>query len=59
MQNIINAVEKYRNLILEAERFIWAHPETGFKENVTSGYMAEKFRAANDEIVIFTAVCPF
>lgn len=44
MQNIINAVEKYRDLILEAERYIWAHPETGFKETLTCGYMEEKFR---------------
>ena len=45
MKEIIgNAVEKYRELILEAECFIWKHPETGFRETVTSGYMEEKFR---------------
>ena len=45
MKDIIHcAVEKYRDLILEAERFIWKHPETGFRETVTSGYMEEKFR---------------
>jgi metal-dependent amidase/aminoacylase/carboxypeptidase family protein len=32
MQNIKNAVEKHRNLILEAERYIWQNPETGYKE---------------------------
>lgn len=43
MQDIIKAVDKNRRLILDAEKFIWAHPETGYKENVTSKYMAEKF----------------
>ena len=43
MQHIIGAVEKHRALILEAERFIWAHPETGYRERVTSDYMAEAF----------------
>ena len=44
MRNIINnAVDKYRDLILEAERHIWANPETGYKEYKTSAYMAEQF----------------
>ncbi len=59
MQNIINAVEKYRDLILEAERFIWAHPETGFKETVTSGYMAEKFRELGYELTMAEGITGF
>ena len=43
MNNISAAVEKYRNLILEAERYIWKNPETGYKEFKTSKYMEEKF----------------
>ena len=43
MQTLINAVEKYRNLIFEAERHIWKHPETGYREVKTSAYMEEKF----------------
>ena len=43
MKNIIDATDKYRKLILEAERYIWAHPETGYKEFETSKYLAEKF----------------
>ncbi len=43
MQNISNAVEKYRDMILEAERYIWKNPETGYKEFKTSKYMAEQF----------------
>ena len=45
MQKIIQAVERYRQTILEAERFIWAHPETGYRERVTSDYMAQAFEA--------------
>ena len=44
MQKIIDAVELHRDLILEAERFIWEHPETGYKEFVTSEYLEKKFR---------------
>ena len=43
MQNIINAVDKHRRLILDAERWIWAHPETGYKEFETSKYMEDAF----------------
>ena len=43
MQNIISAVEKHRELIFAAERRIWSHPETGYKEFKTSAYMAEQF----------------
>ena len=43
MQSIVRAVEKYRDLILSAERYIWANPETGYKEFKTTAYMAEQF----------------
>ena len=43
MKNIAKAVEKHRQLILDAERYMWAHPETGYKEFKTSAYMAEQF----------------
>ena len=39
MQSIISLPEKYDQLILDTERFIWEHPETGYKEYVTSKYM--------------------
>ena len=51
IQKIINAVEKHRELILEAERYIWKNPETGYKEFKTSAYMEEKFRALGYDIV--------
>ena len=43
MKNIAKAVDKHRELILAAERYIWQHPETGYKEFKTSAYMAEQF----------------
>jgi metal-dependent amidase/aminoacylase/carboxypeptidase family protein len=45
MKDIVRAVEKYRKEILEAERYIWAHPETGYKEFETSAYLAKQFEA--------------
>ncbi len=60
MKDIIsNAVEKYRELILEAERFIWKHPETGFRETVTSGYMEEKFRELGYDLTLAEGITGF
>ena len=42
-------VEKHREKILEVERYIWKHPETGFKEWNTTKYLAEIFEAAGYE----------
>ncbi|MBP3337284.1 MAG: amidohydrolase [Clostridia bacterium] len=43
MQDLVNAVNKHRDLILEAERYIWKHPETGYREVKTSKYMEDAF----------------
>lgn len=43
MEIISKAVEKYKNDILETERYIWNNPETGYKEFKTSAYLAKKF----------------
>ena len=43
MKRIDTAIERSRELILEAERYIWRNPETGYKEFKTSRYMAEQF----------------
>ncbi|MBR5445756.1 MAG: amidohydrolase [Clostridia bacterium] len=59
MEMIKNAVEKYRDMILEAERFVWKHPETGFRETVTSGYMEEKFRALGYELTMAEGITGF
>ena len=43
MQKLFDAVDKHRQLIFDAERYIWKNPETGYKEYKTSKYMAENF----------------
>ena len=59
MQDIIRAVEKHRHLILDAERFIWQHPETGYREVVTSDYMAQQFRALGYELTMAEGITGF
>ena len=39
MEKINLAVEKHKQKILDAERYIWAHAETGFREFETSKYL--------------------
>ncbi|MBR2432406.1 MAG: amidohydrolase, partial [Clostridia bacterium] len=51
MKDIAKAVDKYRELILEAERYIWNHPETGYKEFETSKYLEENFIKLGYDIV--------
>lgn len=45
-------VEKHRGKILEVERYIWKHPETGFKEWNTTKYLAEIFESAGYELTM-------
>ncbi len=47
---LFDAIDKNRQLILDAERFIWKNPETGYKENKTQAYLAEKFKSLGYEI---------
>ncbi len=50
MQRIIQAAEKHRPLILNAEKYIWAHPETGYREVETTAYLAAQFASLGYEI---------
>ena len=45
------AVDKYRKLILDAEDYIWANPETGYREVKTSKYMEDAFESLGYELV--------
>ena len=51
INKISEAVEKHRQLILDAERYIWAHAETGYKEFETSAYMEKIFSSFGYDIV--------
>lgn len=59
MKDISRAVDKYRELILEAERYIWANPETGYKEVKTSAYMEKKFRELGYELTLAEEITGF
>ena len=59
MQDIKNAVLKNRALILEAERYIWEHPETGYKEYETSAYMEKAFRNLGYELTMADGITGF
>ena len=52
MKKYIDAVEKHTQRILEAERYIWKHPETGFKEKVTGKFMEDTFRELGYELTL-------
>ena len=51
MNKISHAVDKHRDLILDAERYIWNNPETGYKEVKTSKYMEDIFEKLGYELV--------
>jgi len=40
---VFSAVDKHKDLILNAERHIWKNPEVGYKEWKTSAYMEKEF----------------
>lgn len=44
-QKLFTYVDKYREMILDSERYIWEHPESGFREWNTHRYMKEKFES--------------
>ena len=43
MEKIFDAVDAYRQKILDAEAYIWKNPETGYREVKTSAYLAKAF----------------
>ncbi len=45
-EQYLTLVDRHSAAILEAERELWAHPETGFKEWFAHQYMSERFEAA-------------
>ncbi len=43
-------VQKHRKKILEVERYLWSHPETGYREWNTQDYLAGIFKGAGYEL---------
>lgn len=59
MQTISAAVEKHKQLILDAERFIWNHAETGYKEKETSKYLEDAFKKLGYDLVLADGITGF
>ena len=59
MHEISQIVDAYKDLILAAERAIWATPETGYKEFKTSAYLAEQFRKLGYELTMAEGITGF
>lgn len=59
MKNFSTFVQKHRDLILSAERYIWEHPETGYKEFKTSAYMAEQFERLGYTLTLAEGITGF
>lgn len=49
---LVSNVEKQKEMILEAERWLWKHPQTGFTEWQAHQYLAEKFEAMGYELTL-------
>ena len=48
---LCDRIDNYRDLVLEAERYLWKNPEPGYKEYKTNKFMLEKFRALGYDVV--------
>ncbi|MBQ3865347.1 MAG: amidohydrolase, partial [Clostridia bacterium] len=42
-QRLTRAIEEKKQTVLDAERYIWKHPEAGYKEWKTHAYLKEQF----------------
>ncbi len=59
MDKFFDSIEKNRQLMLDAERYIWAHPETGYKEHGTSAYLEKIFRDLGYELTLADGIPGF
>ena len=51
MKKYYEMVEKNKDLILEAEKYLWENPEPGYKEFKTNKYVLEHFKKLGYELV--------
>ena len=52
-QKFCDAVEDRKQMILDAERYIWKHPEAGYKEWKTHAYLKEQFEKLGYKLTEF------
>jgi len=51
VEKLMSRVDKYREKIVETQNYIWANPETGYREVKTSAYMEKVFEDLGYNIV--------
>ena len=51
MSGRFDVVDKFRELILNTQDYIWKNPETGYREKKTSAYMEKAFESLGYELV--------
>lgn len=49
-ENVLQKMGQYRTLMFDAERYLWAHPQTGFQEWQAHDYLKEKFAGLGFEV---------
>ncbi len=49
--NLVQAVDRNRQLIIDAVDYIWKNPETGYREVKTSAYLEKEFEKLGYELV--------
>ncbi len=59
MTEIKKTVEKYIDLMVDAERYIWNNPEVGYKEFKTDAYMKDAFNKLGYKINSFDGITGF
>ena len=59
MNKLAMSVDKHRDLIYDAEKYIWANPETGYKEKKTSAYMESHLRKMGYDLVMADGITGF
>ena len=42
-ETVLNKMQKFKDIMYASERYIWEHPQTGFKEWDAHNYLKEKF----------------
>ncbi len=52
MEILAKAVDKHEKLILDSERYLWKHPETGYKEVKSSKYIQGVFEDLGYELTL-------
>ena len=57
-QLIVNNVDTAKQLILDAERWIWAHPQTGYTEWQAHDYLVEQLDTHSSKPETFRAFTP-